>query len=253
MARASRIEMELREIERDHVSGATALAARAARMLARAADAEAAARRLLAAHPRMASMHYVARRWLEDGVCADGEVLRFSREAGERAAEVIGAGSVVLTHSASGAVFTALTRAAGVKVIATESRPLLEGLRQARRLARRGIEVEVIVDAAAGLMAPRADLVLTGADAVTRRGVVNKIGTSLLVRAAMEAGVRRYAVCGRDKIVPAGVELPEEQPKPGREIARGIRALNYYFDVTPLEWWTGIITEKGIADPGEFA
>jgi translation initiation factor 2B subunit (eIF-2B alpha/beta/delta family) len=249
MVRQGLLERETRRIIEDHTSGSTALAACAAKLLARAARrgrAQEIARKLLAAHPRMASLHYVVRRALDDGVCADEEVLRFSREAGMRAARLIPEGAAVLTHSASSAVFAALTHAARVRVISTESRPLLEGVSQARRLARRGVHVEVIVDAAAGLFVPRVDLVLTGADAVTGESVVNKAGTALIVRAARDAGVPRYAVCGSDKIVGPGVTLPPERHKPPSEIVRGVRALNYYFDQTPLAWWSGVITEAGL-------
>ena len=242
------LERELRRVCGDHLSGSTALAARAARLLekaARAGAARQAARRLLSAHPRMASMRYVVDRALIDGVCAAGEVLRASRDSGERAAAVIPEGATVLTHSASSAVFAALTRVAGIRVIATESRPNLEGVKQARELRKLGIDVELIVDSAAGLHMARADFLLTGADAVTRAGVINKIGTAALVRAAMDQGVPRYAVCGSDKILPPGLALPPEKPKPASEIARGIRASNYYFEETPLDWWTAIITEHG--------
>src|SRR5262245_44535628 len=215
----ARFRGEIRRIAEDHVSGSTAIAARAARVMeaaVRAGIGEEVAPELLAAQPRMASVVYVTRRALEDGVCADEEVVRFSREAGERAEALIRKGSTVMTHSASAAVFAALCAARGVKVIATESRQLLEGVRQARRLMRAGVDLEVIVDAAMGLHVKRADLVLTGADAVTDEGVVNKVGTALLVRAAMDAGVARYAVCGSDKFVARGMSLPEEMPKPGR-------------------------------------
>jgi len=185
---------EIRRIAGDHVNGSTAIAVRAARLMCRAIEAGAAeevARELLAVQPRMASVQYVVRRALEDGVCADAEVVRFSQEAGMRAAKLIRSGSVVMTHSASAAVFAALCAAREITVIATESRPMLEGVKQARRLTKAGVEVELIVDAAMGLHVRRADVVLTGADAVTAESVINKVGTALMVRAAMEAGVER--------------------------------------------------------------
>ncbi len=246
------LRAEIRRIAQDHVSGSTAIAMRAARVMKKAMGegiAEEVARGLLTAQPRMASVRYVVRRALEDGVCADEEVARLSREAGDRAAKLIRKGSTVMTHSASAAVFTALCAASEVKVIATESRPKLEGVQQARRLRRAGIEVEVIVDAAIVLHLERTDLVLTGADAVTDEGVISKVGTSMLARAAVEAGVSRYAVCGSDKILAQGVRLPPEEAKPGGEIVRGMRASNYYFETTPLEWWTGIVTESGVIRP----
>ena len=99
----------------------------------------------------------------------------------------------VLTHCNAGALATGgygtalgVVRAAvesgkRVRVIADETRPLLQGARlTAWELARDGIDCTVIVDSAAGsLMRRKAiDAVIVGADRIAANGdVANKIGT----------------------------------------------------------------------------
>ncbi len=180
-----------------------------------------------------------------------------AENAAGNAAMIIGAGAVVLTHSSSSLVMRAalLAHRCGKKfrLLCTESRPVLEGAGLARQLAREGLEVTVLVDAAAGALMGEADLVVTGADAVLEGGVVNKAGTLLLALAAQRLAKPLYVVAGTDKILPRGRSLPPEEPRDPTEVLRhpdhavGVR--NLYFDFTPADLVTALICEEGFLSP----
>ncbi len=172
---------------------------------------------------------------------------------------VVPESGVILTHSFSRTVLTTLFAAhrngKHPRVVATESRPVGEGLALARTLADAGFETVLIVDAAAGRWMAETDVILVGADAVAGDGVVNKIGTSLIARAAMADGRPVYSLCSTEKLAPAGFRH-RDAARPAQEVERDIPAnvtvWNYYFDSTPLDLFTGIITEDGILNPDEI-
>jgi methylthioribose-1-phosphate isomerase len=109
------------------------------------------------------------------------------------------------------------------------------------------------------------DVVIVGADRITRRGdTANKIGTYLKAVAAKAHGVPFYvAVAGNtiDFTLSDGVaEIPIEQRNPeeilyvGKDspFPVGTDARNDAFDVTPSSWITGFITELGILKAEEL-
>jgi methylthioribose-1-phosphate isomerase len=150
------------------------------------------------------------------------------------------------------------------KVIATESRPLLQGARlTVYELSRLGIAHELIVDsAAAGLIAAGAvDAVILGCDRVAANGdVANKVGTYGLALAARAAGIP-FVVAGPtstiDPNTPSGrdITIEERDPDEVRKAAgqlltvAGTRIRNPAFDVTPAALVTALVTERGVAQP----
>jgi methylthioribose-1-phosphate isomerase len=105
----------------------------------------------------------------------------------------------------------------------------------------------------------RVDLVLVGADRVTRNGdVCNKVGTYEKALAARDNGVPMYAAVPSatfDWTLAAGEDIPIEErdvgevlhPSSGESIAPPDTAVaNPAFDVTPGRLLTGLITERGV-------
>jgi len=154
-------------------------------------------------------------------------------------------------------------------VLATESRPLLQGARLTTyELAALGIPHELIVDsAAAGLIAAGAvDAVIVGCDRVAANGdVANKVGTYGLALAAHAAGIP-FVVAGPTSTVdlstPDGAHIAIEERDPGEVRAAagqpltpaGTRCRNPAFDVTPAALVTALVTERGIVrSPGSEA
>jgi translation initiation factor 2B subunit (eIF-2B alpha/beta/delta family) len=164
----------------------------------------------------------------------------------------------VLTHSRSGTVERVLTLLAAspavlAGAIVTESRPGGEGVATARALAAAGLPVTLVADAAAGLVAGQASCVVLGADSVRDDGsLVNKVGSYPLALAAHAAGVPVYVLCETLKFAPAGWPLVLEEMDPAEllpEPVAGLTVRNVYFDRTPAEYVTAIVTEQGTLQP----
>ncbi|HUB03654.1 MAG TPA: S-methyl-5-thioribose-1-phosphate isomerase [Solirubrobacteraceae bacterium] len=188
-------------------------------------------------------------------------------------ADLLAGARRILTHCNTGALAapgrgTALAVVAEMaqrgtleSVIATESRPLLQGARlTAYELSRLNIPHELIVDsAAAGLIAGGAvDAVIVGCDRVAANGdVANKVGTYALALAAHAAGIP-FVVAGPtstiDPNTPGGAHIAIEERDPdevgslaGRRITpQQTRCRNPAFDVTPAKLVTALVTERGV-------
>lgn len=199
-----------------------------------------------------------------------------SESLARHGADLLAGANRILTHCNTGALAapgrgTALAviaelaeRGSLQAVIATESRPLLQGARlTVYELSRLAIDHELIVDsAAAGLIATGAvDAVIVGCDRVAANGdVANKVGTYGLALAA-RAGEIPFVVAGPtstiDPACPTGkeIEIEERDPDEVRSLAGqpltlpGTRCRNPAFDVTPAALITAIVTERGIARP----
>jgi methylthioribose-1-phosphate isomerase len=182
----------------------------------------------------------------------------------------------VLTHCnagalATGGVGTALgvvraARAAGkcVRVVACETRPVLQGARlTAWELSRDGFDVTLITDSmVAQLMRRRGvDLVVVGADRIARSGdVANKIGTYGVACLAAAHEVPFYVAAPWstvDLACPDGDSIPIEQRSPAEVTSLGgsrtapeaISVENPAFDVTPARLVRAIFTERGEVTP----
>jgi methylthioribose-1-phosphate isomerase len=168
-------------------------------------------------------------------------------------------------------IFMAHDRGIPVHVWVDETRPRNQGLLTAWELAQQGVPHTLVTDNAGGHLMQRGevDLVLVGADRVSRRGdVCNKIGTYLKALAARANNVPFYAAVPTPTIdwaiEDALREIPiEERPEDEVRVVRGIDPEGRYsqvtiapagtavanpaFDVTPASLVTGIITELGVA------
>jgi translation initiation factor 2B subunit (eIF-2B alpha/beta/delta family) len=163
----------------------------------------------------------------------------------------------IMTHSLSGTVLEVLKTCAHSfeQLIILEGRPLYEGRTVARSLADQSLKLTVITDAQADIFLPMCRAVVVGADSVLADGgVLNKAGTALLARAARSHGVPFYVLSESLKISPrpwsGDLALLEEHP--GQEVWHDappqVAVRNFYFDRTPAELISGIITEQGPLD-----
>ena len=145
-------------------------------------------------------------------------------------------------------------------MITTRSGPGSTGVRIADELGHLGMPVTFVDDAAAGLYAAGASKVMVGADRVCADStLINGIGTYQLALVANKAGIPFYVLCETLKCDPRlssnEVDLEEKEAseviEPGR-LPTKVRVKNPYFDITPMELITGVVTENGVLKPEEI-
>ena len=175
--------------------------------------------------------------------------------------------------SALSPIYEAHRQGRKVFVYVDETRPRSQGARlTAWELMNEGVEHLIIPDnAGAHLMSKgKVDLIIVGADRIATNGdVANKIGTFEKAIVAKHFGIPFYIAAPLstfDLSAKTGnaIEIEERSPdevnyQTGpdangqmhtiRVSNPGSNALNPAFDVTPAEFITGIITEKGIIQP----
>lgn len=181
-----------------------------------------------------------------------------SRLVAQAAVHLLPVGGSVATISQSGTVRSLLSaeaRPRGISVVCFESRPMSEGRALAEALAGAGIDVTYAVDAAIDSLAPGCDAVLLGADSVGDRGVVNKIGSAALAKAAAAAGAAVYVLADESKMLPRGFPQIVTDDRPADEVwpdAGRVRIWNRYFEVVPTSLVTAFVTERGPRTPAEI-
>jgi len=231
--------------------------------------------------------------WSEAQAIADEDVAlneaigRHGMALIEREHRALGRPLNILTHCNAGwiatvdwgtvtaPIYMAHERGIPVHVWVDETRPRNQGLLTAWELAAHGVPHTLVVDNAGGhlMQHGRVDLVMVGADRVTRRGdVCNKIGTYLKALAARDNGVPFYA-CVPSPTIDWSVEdglaqipIEERGAEEVREVAgldeaghpgrvriapASVPVANPAFDVTPHGLVTGIVTEKGLVPASE--
>jgi methylthioribose-1-phosphate isomerase len=198
-----------------------------------------------------------------------------NKKLGKKGAEMIRKDEVILTHCNAGSLATVtygtalgVLRAANdlgkkIRVIATETRPVMQGSRlTAFELDHYGIDFSLIPDTAVGhlMSSGLINRVIVGADRILKSGhVYNKIGTYQVAALAKRHKIPFYVAAPSstfDLTSKVGDVVIEERNKNelmkmGNKLLapKGIKIFNPAFDVTPPELITGIITEKGILKP----
>ncbi len=230
---------------------------------------------------RFAALGEAAPASIEESLVAEADAIAAEdiaacRRIGRVGAELLAGERAVLTHCNAGALATAgygtalgVIRGAveagrSIRVLASETRPFLQGARlTAWELARDQIPVELITDSMAGHFLSRGEVeaVVVGADRIAANGdVANKIGTYSLAVLAKENGVPFYVAAPTttiDLACPDGASIPIEERGPGevlffagRSIAPpGVPARHVAFDVTPARYVSAIVTDQGICRP----
>jgi len=173
-------------------------------------------------------------------------------------------GDTIMTHCNSSAAISIIAEAHAqgkhIHVIATESRPRMQGHLTIQQLDSIGIKTCLIVDSAVRFFMKQVDLVIMGADAVTANGsVINKIGTSQLALAAHETRTNVVIAAETYKFSPRTLlgELVEIEERDTGEVINpeklkslsNVYVKNPAFDVTPREYIDLIVTEVGAIPP----
>jgi methylthioribose-1-phosphate isomerase len=212
---------------------------------------------------------------LEEAILMAKEDIATNKAMGLKGANLFADGETIMTHCNAGSLATVgygtalgvirAVKESGKKisVIATETRPVMQGSRlTAFELKHENIDVTLIPDTAVGHIMARGIVkhVVVGADRILRTGhVFNKIGTYQLAVLAKRHNIPFYVVAPSStfdlKNNPNDIVIEErsktEVIRIGKKILapKNIGVINPAFDMTPPQLITKIITEKGIVSP----
>jgi ribose 1,5-bisphosphate isomerase len=217
------------------------------------------AKKLLSLRPTEPMMHHVldlAEKGLPKKLILEHFKLA-QEKINEHAYKLIKNNSVIFTHCHSTNVTNSLifSRKKGKKfeIYNTETRPLYQGRKTAKELSKNHIPVTLFVDSAVGvalakeMKTKKVNMVLLGADAITPKGVINKIGSETIAILAKQNKIPVYIVADSWKYTKKN--LPIEQRKINEVWDRApekIKIRNPSFEFIPKKYITGIITENGL-------
>lgn len=171
--------------------------------------------------------------------------------------------SLIFTHCHSSTVVKSLIyskeRKKKFEVYNTETRPLFQGRKTSKELARAKIKNTMFFDSEIGIILSREqgtkkpNLILLGADALLKKGIVNKVGSEVIARLAKQEKIPVYILSDSWKYTSKKVKMEKRsfkevwQKKPPK-----IKIHNSAFEFIDKKYITGIITEKGKMTYGEF-
>jgi len=219
----------------------------------------------------------VAKAVIEEACKMADEDVEANRKMGEHGSALLNDGDVILTHCNAGSLATvdygtalgvirvAWEQGKKVSVIATETRPKLQGARlTAYELQQDGIPVTLITDSMVGYVMQKrlVDRVIVGADRIVRDAVINKIGTFGVAVLASEHNIPFYVAAPTSTfdLAHSASEVVIEERNPdevthfgAQKIApNGVEVLNPAFDITPMQYVTAIICETGVLSPKDL-
>ena len=168
--------------------------------------------------------------------------------------------SIIFTHCHSTNVVQALiyskNQGTSFQVYNTETRPLYQGRKTARELTKAKINVTMFTDSAIDLALsnkPKPHTVFLGADALTKKGIINKIGSNTIAQLANSKKITLHIIADSWKFT--STPPPIEQ-RPLNEVwdkaPKSIKIKNPAFEFVPKKYITKIITELGTQTYEEF-
>lgn len=200
-----------------------------------------------------------------------------NKAIGTNGAKLIHDGDTILTHcnagelatveygTALGVIRAAWNQGKKIKVIADETRPLLQGARlTAYELLRDGIPVTLITDNMAGHVMHNGlvNCVIVGADRIVQDAVFNKIGTFTVAVLAKEHGIPFYVAAPTSTfdLTRTSTDTIIEERNPTEVTCIGtqriapedVAVFNPAFDMTPLKYITAIICENRVYYSKDF-
>jgi methylthioribose-1-phosphate isomerase len=205
------------------------------------------------------------------------EDIEQNRAIGRNGSALIDNDDVILTHcnagelatveygTALGVIRAAWEQGKKIRVLADETRPLLQGSRlTVYELLRDGIPVTLITDNMAGYCMQKGlvNKVIVGADRIVQDAVVNKIGTFGVAVLAHEHKIPFYVAAPKSTfdLLHKATDVIIEERKPEEVTHLGnqriapeeVNVMNPAFDLTPLKYVSAIICESQIYYPQNY-
>ena len=171
--------------------------------------------------------------------------------------------NIIFTHCHSTNVVKALINAKNkgrkFQVYNTETRPLYQGRKTAKELKRAGIKVTMFVDSALGVALSgeqknkKPSKVLLGADALTKKGVINKVGSEVISIIAKQNKIPVYIIANSWKFIKS--KVPMENRKLNEvwgKAPKQIKIKNPAFEFVDKKYIKGIVSEFGLMSYNQF-
>jgi len=225
----------------------------------------------------LGSADHVMKVVVEEAEKIADEDVQMNKKIGAHGSKLIEDGDSILTHCNAGGLATVdfgtalgVIRAAWeqgkrISVVATETRPKLQGSRlTAYELKRDRIPFTLITDNMVGyVMSQRlVNKVVVGADRIVQDAIVNKIGTYTVAVLAHEHQIPFYVAAPTSTfdLNHFSKDITIEQ-RDAKEVThfgaqavapKGVRVLNPAFDITPMKYVNAVVCEKGSFSPNEL-
>jgi translation initiation factor 2B subunit (eIF-2B alpha/beta/delta family) len=169
---------------------------------------------------------------------------------------------VVFTHCHSSNVINSLiyTRKKNkfFEVYNTETRPLYQGRKTAGELKKSKIKVTMFIDSAISIALTNSqgtrdvDLILLGADAILKKGIINKVGSNVIAHLAKVNKIPLYIVADSLKYSNKKTEIEQRHYNEVWDTQKNIKIKNPAFEFVDKKYITGIISELGNLSYNEF-
>ena len=179
----------------------------------------------------------------------------------KKALKLIKNNSVIFTHCHSSTVINTLIyakkKAKKFEVYNTETRPLYQGRKTAKELKKAGIKITMFTDSALGIAlskeqgTKKANLVLLGADAITKKGIINKTGSEVIAQIAKANKIPVYIISDSLKYSSKKTKLEQRDFKEVWKNSK-IKIKNPAFEFVKRKYITAIISELGTLSYKQF-
>jgi len=169
---------------------------------------------------------------------------------------------IIFTHCHSSNVIKSLIYAKKkgkrFEVYNTETRPLYQGRKTAKELRKAGIKVNMFIDSAIGVAlsketGKKPDKVFLGADAITKKGVVNKIGSETIARLAKLEKIPVYIIADSWKFTKNKIPIENRNLNEiWNKAPKNIKIKNPAFEFVDKKYIKAVISELGALSFGKF-
>ncbi len=130
-----------------------------------------------------------------------------------------------------------------IQILISEARPINEGKTLCQELQKDGFNVILTTDALLASMLKEVDILLLGADGITKEYLIHKAGTLPLTLSAKYFNKKVITIAPPNKFFPKEYTPSLEETKPSNQIDTLCKKIkNLYFDQTPLKFIDKIIS-----------
>jgi eIF-2B alpha/beta/delta-like uncharacterized protein len=171
-------------------------------------------------------------------------------------AKLVKSGDLVFTHCHSSTVVRILKQASKAKnfsAVCTETRPLFQGRKTAEKLVSAGVKTKMVVDSHMLSEIKECDKVFLGADVLSPKGFLNKVGSYNAAYAAKHFRKPIYVCAHTLKYSRKTSKIERRRPEEvWSKPPKGLEIENYAFELVPWVFVNRVVTERGVKKYGDL-